>query len=87
MFEMVSFHTEAGLKPLPPLIDDPPSMIVCLQSDHTATRCCFISLMSHIYIYIYVYIYIYIMVRWPDNIMDLMLLRQSCIGLPRTSGN
>jgi len=23
MFEMVSFHTEAGLKPLPPLIDGP----------------------------------------------------------------
>jgi len=50
MFEMVSFHTEAGLKPFPPLTDGmAPSMIVCLQSDHTATRRCFSSLMSHMH--------------------------------------
>jgi len=37
MFEMVSFHTDTGLKPLSPLIDGP-SMTVCPKSDHTSTR-------------------------------------------------
>jgi len=47
MFEMVSFHTDAGLKPLSPLIDSP-LMTVCPKSDHTSTRCCFSSLMSRV---------------------------------------
>jgi len=44
MFEMVSFHTDTGLKPLSPLIDGP--INDCPKSDHTSTRCCFSSLMS-----------------------------------------
>jgi len=45
MFEMASFHTDTGLKPLSPLIDGPVND--CLpKSDHTSTRCCFSSLMS-----------------------------------------
>jgi len=45
MFEMVSFHMNAGLKSLSPLID---SMTFCPQSDHTSTRRCVSSLMSHV---------------------------------------
>jgi len=45
MFEMASFHTDVGLKPLSPLIDDP-IKAKSLTNDHTSTRCCFSSLMS-----------------------------------------
>jgi len=46
MLEMVSFHTDTGLKrmkPLSPLVDG-----LCPQSDHTSTRHCVSSLTSRV---------------------------------------
>jgi len=48
MFEMVSFDTDTGLKPLSPLIDGPANDCLPPKSDHTSTRCCFSSLMLRV---------------------------------------